>query len=90
MGFAARDGFLNVYIRAGLRGRWISRQQVKKGPSDIKPRLSVNFAINLTLYKTLLRKKSEHYNNFLSCMNVPWLNREGVKPTNTKVSVRKD
>lgn len=57
MGIVARDGFLNVYIRASLRGRWISWKQVRKGKSDIKPRLFINFAINLMLYKRVLRKK---------------------------------
>lgn len=95
MGFVAGGLFFNVYMRAGLRRRWISWQQVIKGPSERKPRLFINSAINLLLYKRLLRipfqkKKSEHHNNFLLCMNVPWLNREGVKSTNWKVSGKTD
>lgn len=88
-------GFFYVYMRAGLRGRWLSWQQVRKGPSDRKPRLFVNSAINLMLYKRLLRllfekQKSEYRNNFLLFMNVPWLNRDGVKSTNLKVSGKTD
>jgi len=38
----------------------------------------------------LEKQKSKYHNNLLLCMNVLWMNREGVKSTNVEVSGKTD